>query len=280
MIVSERGDLRIHLLDAGRVLLDGGAMFGVVPKPLWSRVRSADDRNRIELAMNLLLIDDGKQRVLVDTGAGSGWDAKSQTIYGITPLDAAALLKPAGLTPDQIDTVVLTHLHFDHAGGATEPDGERFRPAFPAARYIVQKGELELARQDNERIRASYLTNRFEPLAAAGCLHTIEGDTDLFPWMRVEVVPGHTPYMQMVLLNDGRGTIAFPADLVPTASHVPYPWIMGYDLEPLRTLATKKKVFPRALREDWTIIFEHDAELPCGVLVEQNGRLRAEAREL
>jgi len=280
LIVQERAELKLTLLDGGRVRLDGGAMFGVVPKPLWERRRPADERNRIELAMNCLLIEDGARRVLVDNGAGDKWDEKSRDIYGLQPKNAEALLAPAGIVPEDIDVVVLTHLHFDHAGGSTVRHGDGLRPAFPNARYVVQRGELALARLDNERIRASYLAENFEPLAEEeDRLQIVDGDTFLFPWLELRLVPGHTPFMQMVLVRDGAGTVAFPADLVPTASHVPYPWIMGYDLEPLATLETKKRVFPEAVREDWTVLFEHDAELPWGMLRQDGARLTAVATE-
>jgi glyoxylase-like metal-dependent hydrolase (beta-lactamase superfamily II) len=275
------GELRLSVLDAGRIWLDGGAMFGVVPRVLWQRERPPDEQNRICLAMNLLLIEDGRQRILVDTGAGDKWDGKGRSLFGLTPIDTRRLLEPAGIVPEQIDVVINTHLHFDHAGGNTRRDGSgRLLAAFPNAEYVVQRGELELARWDNERIRASYQSDNFEPLVAERRLRLVDGDTDFTRHLRLRVVPGHTPHMQMALVAAGGTTVAFPADLVPTASHVPYPYIMGYDLEPLVTLTTKKRVFPEAVREHWRIVFEHDAELPVGVLEEREGRIRARAVEL
>jgi len=273
------GDLRLAVLDAGTVWLDGGAMFGVVPKPLWEREREADASNRICLAMNVLLIEDGKRRMLVDTGAGSKWDEKGRRIYRLDARTPRELLAPVGLGPDEIDVVLCTHLHFDHAGGATEvgPDGT-LRPAFPNAVYVVQQGELDLARTDNERIRASYVRDNFEPLAAEpGRLRTVAGDVAWTDDVRLELAPGHTPWMQMVLVGGRQGTLAFLADLVPMTSHLRLPWIMGYDLEPLRTLDSKKRVLPRALAEAWVLVFEHDVKTPLGVLEQRDGRIAARA---
>ncbi len=275
------GELQLTVLDAGEIWLDGGAMFGVVPKPLWERQRVPDSANRIRLGLNLLLIEDGRRRTLIDTGAGTKWDDKGREIYGIRSKSANELLAPAGLTPDQIDRVINTHLHFDHAGGNTVvgPAGDLVA-AYPNAEYVVQRGELETARLQNERIRASYLPENFEPLAEAGCLRLVDGVTELEPFLRLEPVPGHTPNMQMVLVNTTEGTVAFPADLVPTATHVRYPYIMAYDLEPLETLRTKKQVFPRAVDDRWRVIFEHDADLPLATLVDVAGRLVPRAVEL
>lgn len=278
MIRLSEGDLRVTLLDAGRIRLDGGAMFGVVPRVLWERQRPADARHRIEMAMNVLLVEDGRRKILVDSGAGAKWDARAIDIYGLSVCDAAALLAPAEIRPDAIDIVVSTHLHFDHAGGNTEraQDGS-LRAAFPNARYVVQRRELDFARQDNERIRASYAPENFEPLATEGRFDLVDGDVDLLPGVRLRLVPGHTPWLQGALIDAGDRTIAFLSDLVPTASHVAYAWIMGYDLDPLATLATKKRILPQALREGWQIVFAHDAQLPVAVLEEVDGKLRARA---
>ena len=276
MIRLAEGDLRVTLLDAGRIRLDGGAMFGVVPRVLWERQRAADDRHRIELAMNVLLVEDGKRRILLDSGAGGKWDPRAIDQLGLEPRSAAEVLAPLGLRPEAIDIVVNTHLHFDHAGGNTErgPDGA-LRAAFPNARYVVQRADLDFARQDNERTRASYLPENFEPLATEGRFELVAGDVDLVPGVRMRLVPGHTPWLQAVLVDAGDRTIAFLSDLVPTSSHVPYPWIMGYDLDPLATLATKKRILPQALREGWHVVFAHDAKVPVAVLEEIEGKLRA-----
>ncbi len=280
MVRFLRGDLRITLLGAGSLKLDGGAMFGVVPRPLWEKERPPDERNRIRLGMNLLLIEDGTRRVLLDTGAGTKWDAKQRDIYGLEPKSAAEILAPAGISPEQIDLVVNTHLHFDHAGGNTERNARgEVVAAFPNAKYVVQRGEIETARSANERTRASYLPENYEPLLAEGRLEPVDGTVRIGAGVELRPAPGHTPHMQIPVLVTPEGTVAFLADLVPTASHVPYPYVMGYDLEPLVTLATKRRILPEAARDGWLLVFEHDEEMPAATLEEKDGRLRARAAE-
>lgn len=275
MIRLTLGDLRLTVLDAGTIWLDGGAMFGVVPKVLWERERRPDEKNRIPLGLNLLLVEDGKRRILVDTGAGSKLDEKQRAMYGIESRSAGELLAPVDLSPERIDLVVSTHLHFDHAGGNTVFDAAgKVVAAFPNARYVVQRGELDVARWNNEKTRASFFPADFEPLAAEGRLQLVEGDVPLTNELSLRVAPGHTPHMQAVVVTTGERTVAFLADLVPTASHVRYPYIMAYDLEPLVTLATKKRFLPQALSEEWLLVFEHDRGTPLGSLEERDGRLR------
>jgi glyoxylase-like metal-dependent hydrolase (beta-lactamase superfamily II) len=276
VIRFDSGDLRLTILSAGTLWLDGGAMFGVVPKVLWAKLRPPDERNRIRLAMNVLLVEDGTKRTLIDNGAGTKWDAKQRDIYGFTSRSPEEFLRPAGLTPADIDVVLDSHLHFDHAGGNTELDASgRAVPSFPNARYVVQKGEIEFARSDNERIRASYVLDNFEPVDAAGLFDFVEGDAKVDTRIDVLMAPGHTPFHHVPVVRTGEHTIAFLADLVPTASHVPFPYIMGYDLEPLRTLASKKRILTAAARDGWRLVFEHDEDMPLGILNEVGGKLRA-----
>ncbi len=279
MIRWELDQVRLTLLDAGTVWLDGGAMFGVVPKPLWESEREPDANNRIRLAMNLLLIEDGRRRILVDSGAGDKWTDKQRAIYRLEPRTPQQFLSDVDLGPEQIDCVVCTHLHFDHAGGNTRRDADgRLHASFPNAEYLVQRGELETARWNNERIRASYVADDFEPLAGEpDRLRLLEGDFALDERVRLLRAPGHTPAMQIVQVAAGRETFCFLADLAPTTSHLHYPYIMGYDLEPLKTLATKKHYLPQALRQRWRLIFEHDWRTPLATLEEHEGRLRARA---
>ncbi len=279
MIRFEHGDVRLTVLDAGTVWLDGGAMFGVVPKPLWERKRPPDERNRIRLAMNVLLIEDGARRILVDTGAGTKADAKTTEIFGLQAKSAAQTLEPASLAPEDIDTVVCTHLHFDHAGGNTRRAGDgSLEPAYPRAEYVIQHGELQLARMDNERIRAAFLPEDYEPLVEQDRVRLVEGDTELTGDVALRLAPGHTTHMQIVTVG-GPGTVAFLADLVPTSSHLPFGWGMGFDLEPLVTLASKKRFLPRAADEGWVVVFEHDRELPLARLALRDGRIVAEPFE-
>jgi glyoxylase-like metal-dependent hydrolase (beta-lactamase superfamily II) len=261
----------MHALVAGTQRLDGGAMFGVVPKPLWSRRAAPDDRNRIQLALRCLLVEHESGLVLIDTGAGNKEDAKFHDIYGVenagregrTLLESA--LASLGRSPDDIAVVIDTHLHFDHAGGNTWVDGAGIvRPTFPNARYVVQEGEYAFATHTNERTAASYFPWNFEPVQRAGQFDFVQGDAEVVSGIRVLHTPGHVPYHQSVLIESAGERAFYPADLIPTAAHLPLPWIMGYDVEPLVTLESKRAVLKRAVEEEWLVIFEHDASLHAG----------------
>jgi glyoxylase-like metal-dependent hydrolase (beta-lactamase superfamily II) len=275
LVRFELGELQLTVLEAGSLSLDGGAMFGVVPKPLWERQRSPDEQNRIRLAMNVLLIDDGRTKTLVDSGAGTKTGKKWREIYALESTGADELLAPAGLDADSIDRVVNSHLHFDHAGGNTARSASgQLVPAFPRAEYIFQRDEIETARLDNEKTRAAYEPDDFEPLfSEPGRVRLVEGETILGRGVSMVPVPGHTPGLQMVVVGTREGTLAFPSDLVPTASHVPYNWIMAFDLDPLMTLYSKKRWLPRAAAEGWKLLFEHDENCPLATIEEQHGRL-------
>ena len=267
------GGIRIHALDGGVVGLDGGAMFGVVPKPLWERKIPADDRNRISLALRCLLVEAPEALVLVDTGVGGKEDAKFRDIYAIrnegNPTRLEDSIRAAGFGPEEIDLVVLTHLHFDHAGGSTRfGPGGRIEPSFPNAEYLVQKGELDFSRLPNERIRASYFPRNVEAVTEAGRWRLAEGDQVATRGVRLLRTPGHTPHHQSVLIESGGETACFLADACPTRAHVPLPWIMGYDVEPLVSLETKRWLWQRAVSEAWLLIFEHDTEFVWGRLGE------------
>jgi glyoxylase-like metal-dependent hydrolase (beta-lactamase superfamily II) len=265
------GSIQLHALEAGLQRLDGGAMFGVVPKPLWERRIPADSRNRIPLALRCLLVEAPDALVLIDTGVGNKEEEKFHEIYGIdnrgNPTRLEDAIRAAGRRPEDVDIVISTHLHFDHAGGNTirEPDG-RIRPAFPRARYVVQRREYDFARLPNERIRASYMAHNYEPLADGRMWDFVDGEAEIVPGVSVIPTPGHTPGHQSVLVRSEGQTACFLADLVPTTAHLPLPWIMGYDIEPLVTLDTKRAVLERARLEDWLLVFEHDPATPWGRL--------------
>ncbi len=239
-------------------------MFGVVPKPLWEKRIPADARNRIPLQMRCLLVEHGDGLVLVDTGAGSKQDAKFHDIYGLEnagdpgPTALEDAIRAAGHAPDDVRWVVNTHLHFDHCGGNTVAAGGGAVPAFPRATYVVQRGEFDYAMHPNERVRASYLRPNFAPVAEAGRFRFVEGEVEILPGITCLPTPGHVPFHQSVVVRDGGETACFLGDLVPTAAHLPAAWIMGYDVEPLVTLETKKAVLGRAAREGWWLLFEHD----------------------
>ncbi|NNK48088.1 MAG: MBL fold metallo-hydrolase [Gemmatimonadetes bacterium] len=259
----------MRAVDAGSLWLDGGAMFGVVPKPLWARRAPADERNRIPLAMRCLLVETDQANVLIDMGLGNKESDKFRSIYGVSnegaPTRLESSLSGLGVTPSDIDVVVATHLHFDHAGGGTvrDPDGT-VRPAFPRARYVVCRGEYDFARLDNERVRASYIPANFEPLAAAGCLDLVEGGSEVVPGVRMESTPGHTPHHHSIRVDLGGDELLFLADLVPTMAHLPLAWIMGYDVEPMVTLESKRAILTRAAAEGWWLAFEHDPFVAWG----------------
>ncbi|MSR20741.1 MAG: MBL fold metallo-hydrolase [Gemmatimonadetes bacterium] len=261
----------MHALEAGVLQLDGGAMFGSVPKPLWERRIPADTRNRIPLAMRCLLVEAPQALVLVDTGLGNKENEKFRDIYGVAnrgdPTRLEDAIRHAGFQPSDIDIVLNTHLHFDHAGGNTFRDetGE-VRVSFPNARHVVQRRELDFARSRNERIRASYLAHNFEPVVKAGLWDLVEGVAEVTEGVRVLPTPGHIPFHQSVTIESEGQVACFLADVCPTSAHLPLAWIMGYDLEPLVTLESKRGLWKRALEEDWLLVFEHDPRTPWGRL--------------
>lgn len=265
------GRLRVHAIQAGGQQLDGGAMFGVVPKTLWSRRIEADEKNRIPMGMRCLLIEHDDGLVLLDSGSGNKETPKFHDIYGIENRGAegrTALedgIRAAGFTPADVTLVINTHLHFDHAGGNSwrAPSGEVL-PSFPNARYVVQAGERAYAEQPNERTTASYFPANWAPIVAADRFEFISGAREIVPGITVRPTPGHTPHHQSVLVRSAGDTLCFLGDVVPTAHHLPLPWIMGYDVEPLVTLESKRALLADALREDWLLVFEHDAHVGFG----------------
>jgi glyoxylase-like metal-dependent hydrolase (beta-lactamase superfamily II) len=270
------GDLEFHILSDGPLLLDGGAMFGVVPKPLWEKRVPADARNRIALTMNCLLIKAAGKRILVETGAGDKMSAKLRDIYGLEEPRLIRNLRDYGLDAGDIDIVIDTHLHFDHCGGNTRLEKDKVVPTFPNAIYVVQKGEFDHAVQPTERDRASYFEANYLPLAQADKFSLIEGNQTIVPGVEVIVVPGHTANMQCVKLTGGGKTAFLFADLVPTTAHLPIPWIMGYDLYPMTTLENKQKWIPAVVREGWLALFSHDPKTPAAYLRERDGQWEAQ----
>jgi glyoxylase-like metal-dependent hydrolase (beta-lactamase superfamily II) len=273
------GDLDVKLVDDGGFRLDGGAMFGVVPRTLWEREKPPDERNRIRMTTNCPLVERGGELVLIDTGIGDKNDDKFRKIFGLEP-GARRLpeaIRDAGYELGDVTHVLLTHLHFDHAGWNARDDGAgRLVPTFPNARYWIERGELEHARSPNLRDRASYDPRNWEPLLEAGVVELFDGEAEPVPGVRAVKAPGHNRDLCIVLLGeDGAGERAvFWADLVPTSAHVPYPWIMGYDLYPLTTLENKQLWLPRAAEGGWLSIFEHDPEVPLARLAaDERGRL-------
>jgi methylmalonyl-CoA epimerase len=273
----EFGDLRLTLLHDGPFRLDGGAMFGVVPRPLWETVSPPDERNRIQLAMRPLLVEAAWGRMIVDCGAGDKMGPKQVDIYGLDRsrhLDHA--LDAIGLTSDSIDFALATHLHFDHFGGATTRAGGTLRPRFARARYLIRAAEWEDATHPHERNRASYLQEDFVPLKAAGVVDFFADDGPIKPGVRVVRTGGHTGQHQIVYVESGGRTAVFVADMIPTTAHLQDPWIMGYDLFPMDTLAFKKRFIRDAIDREYLILFEHDATVAAGYIRERDGKRSVE----
>lgn len=247
-------------LRVGDFRLDGGAMFGVVPKPLWEKQCPADSRNRIEMTCRVLLIKAMGRVVLVDAGIGDKDDAKFRDIFDITFPHGSLVdaLSIHGVSPSQVTHVIYTHLHFDHAGGSTFIKDGVALPLFPNARHYVQSVQYQHGLTRNPRDRASYIDANYEPVREAGLLEFLDNDIELFPGLFLDTTSGHTPALQMIRITDGRNTVFFPSDLIPMAAHVPQAYIMGYDLFPLTTLNDKQIWLDKAARGSWTIILEHD----------------------
>ncbi len=255
------GDWTFRAFHDGRFKLDGGAMFGVVPKIFWQKQHPADEMNRIDLDLRCLLADGPEgRRILVDTGMGDRWDEKKTGVFALErrPNQLVAELAEEGITRESITDVVLTHLHFDHAGGAVRLVDGQLAATFPEARYWVQKRQWEWAGRPSERDRASFRTEDFAPLQEAGRLELVDGPGEILPGVRVTPINGHTPGQQMVEFHTGAGVLVFCGDLIPYLSQVHVPWIMGFDLNPLLTVTEKKQFLTRAAEDGYVLVFEHD----------------------
>jgi glyoxylase-like metal-dependent hydrolase (beta-lactamase superfamily II) len=256
------GPYTVHFLSGGRFRLDGGAMFGVVPKVIWERAAPADERNRIRMRMSCLLIEGDGKRVLVDAGSGTKVDTKFRDIYAIERPEALLEdLAAVGYRPEDVTDVAMTHLHFDHCGGGTVrgEDGV-VRATFPKARYFVRRQEWHDAHHANERNRASYLSDNYDPLESSGQLTIHEEDREILPGVWMKCLPGHTLGHQGTFFDIPGERALYVVDLIPTAAHLSLPFIMGYDLYPMTTLETKRAILREATREGWLLLFEHDPD--------------------
>ena len=255
------GKYNLKTVISGFFALDGGAMFGIIPKPLWDKTNPADDLNRVTLSTrNLLLISDDK-KILIDTGMGTKWDEKSKNIYRIDPtLDLELALELCEVKPDEITDVLLTHLHFDHTGGSTKLENGKLVPAFPNAKYYVQKKNFEWAMNPSERDRGSYIKDNFEPLVKEGVLHLIDGEIDFDENISFRIINGHTFAQQMIKISDSVNTVLYCADLMPFVSQIRISYVMGYDLQPMITVQEKKKYLQFAADENWYLYFCHDPQ--------------------
>jgi len=272
------GDYRIEIVPDTEFRLDGGAMFGVVPRNLWAKLCPPDEQNRIRMNMNCVFIDAGSEKILIETGIGVKWPAKQTSLYAIErerPLGETLRMR-TGVTPDEITIVINTHLHFDHAGGNTTLNHTGTAvPSFSNARYFVSRAEIEHAESPSERDRASYLPDNWIPLRESGQLEAKDADYEVIPGLRMETHAGHNRSMQCWRLDAGGKTLFGFSDLVPMRAHVPSAWIMGYDLYPVETLEAKKKLLPQAARENWLCLFYHDPDEPLCRIVEEGRKLTA-----
>ncbi|GIV22453.1 MAG: MBL fold metallo-hydrolase [Bacteroidia bacterium] len=263
--------MRLYAIETGRFALDGGAMFGVVPKMLWERLIPPDSRNRIPMAMRALLIEEGNRLLLVDVGVGHKYTPKFADLYAIDhgTHTLEGELKKYGFSPDDITDVVLTHLHFDHAGGSTKRVGERIQPTFPKARYYIQRSHWEWAHAPNPRERASFFPENYDPIAEAGQLVLLEGEQELIPGVCLRVVNGHTEGQQLVEVQYKGYIILYGADLFPTSAHLPLPYVMAYDVRPLVTFEERQRILPWLVQKQVIVFYEHDASVEASTVIEK-----------
>jgi glyoxylase-like metal-dependent hydrolase (beta-lactamase superfamily II) len=262
------GKYKLSVVNTGYFRLDGGAMFGIIPKNLWQKTNPPDDQNRIKLATRNLLLEKDGRKILIDTGMGDKWDEKARKIYDIDQKTNSIeiALHELNLKPEDITDVILTHLHFDHTGGSTKPEKDKLVPAFPNAKYFVQKKNFEWAMNPSERDKGSYIKENFAPLVEEGVLNLIS-DESFDDEIDFIVVNGHTFGQQLLKISDTKNTILYCCDLFPTTSHIPLSYIMGYDLQPLITVTEKKKILPVAVEENWKLFFEHDPETVLATVI-------------
>ena len=261
------GEYQIDSIETGTFSLDGGAMFGVVPKTLWQRTNPADGSNRITLGARCLLLQDDNKNILIDTGVGSNWEEKFQNIYAVDQTENTLIgsLDKKGIKPVEITDVIITHLHFDHTGGSTILKDSKIVPTFPNAKYHIQKKHFEWAKNPSFKDRASFITDRFIPLMDEGVLNLHDG-TEFNEAISFEVLNGHTFSMQLVKISDTSKTLLYCADLIPTSSHIPIPYVMGYDLQHMVTIDEKMRILPKAVEEEWILLFEHDPQIAAATI--------------
>jgi len=255
------GDFELSIFSDGTYPLDGGAFFGVVPKIMWSRKVAADEKNYVQAGLNSLLIRTGKQTVLVETGMGNKLSERMVKFYG-QPAQLLANLAAGGVTPDDIDIVINTHLHFDHCGWNTVRKDGKVVPTFPRAKYYAPEGEWQYARKPSERDAISYIPDNYDPLVQSSQMTLLKGGEEVLPGISVKTFPGHTAHMQAVIVESGGRTACYISDLIPTTAHIDITWGMGFDLYPLQTIESKKQYYAKAIGEKWLTIFTHDPKTP------------------
>jgi len=271
------GDFELTALSDGIYYLDGGAFFGIVPKVLWSKRVPFDADNRVPTGLNSVLVRTGDKNVLIETGVGNKLAEKMARIYG-QPAKLLGNLGGAGVSPDDIDIVINSHLHFDHCGWNTIRQEDKLVPTFPRAKYYVQEGEWKHA-HENQRDSVSYLHENYDPLVESGRMQLLRGDEEILPGISVQVFPGHTRDMQAVIVTSGGQTACYISDLIPTSAHVEVNWVMGFDLYPLETIESRKRYYSRAIPGKWLTMFTHDPEIAWAYLgKDERGKIIAVTR--
>jgi glyoxylase-like metal-dependent hydrolase (beta-lactamase superfamily II) len=267
------GQFELSIISDGRFWLDGGTMFGVVPKVMWNKLIPVDELNRVELSLNCLLIETPEGNVLIDTGIGDKLKDRFKEIYKMDrDITFVESLNRMGFKPENIDFVINTHLHFDHCGGNTIKKDGKLIPTFPNAKYIVQKQEWSEATDSNERTKASYLKENFMPVKESGQLMLVDGNYEVLPGIKVIMTNGHTKGHQSVIIESEGEKAIYLGDLIPTASHIKIPYIAAYDLFPLAVVEKKKEILEQAIKEKWLLIFEHDPEITFAYLIGKDGK--------
>ena len=255
------GDFELTIFSDGKYLLDGGAFFGVVPKVMWAKKVNVDDKNRVLTGLNSLLVRTGDRNILIETGIGNKLSERMIRFYG-QPAELLDNMSAGGMSPDDIDIVINTHLHFDHCGWNTIRTNDRIVPTFPKAKYYVQEGEWQHACRQFERDRISYITDNYDPLINTGQMELLRGDREIIPGISVRVFRGHTAHMQAVIIAGSGRKVCYISDLIPTRAHIDLTWGMSFDLFPIDTIESKKKYYAESIPEKWLTVFTHDPELP------------------
>ncbi len=255
------GDFELTVISDGTYHLDGGVFFGVVPKVMWERKVKADEKNRVPSGLNSVVVRTGEKTVLIETGLGNKMSERLVKNYG-QPAELLNNLGAAGISPEDIDIVINTHLHFDHCGWNTVRQGDKLVATFPNAQYYAQEGEWQHARQQHERDAVTYLSDNYDPLVANGQMHLLKGDQQIVPGISVQVFPGHTDNMQAVIIESGGQTACYISDLIPTTAHLDLTWVMAFDLCPLLTIDSRKRYYAQAVPQKWLTIFTHDPNVP------------------
>jgi glyoxylase-like metal-dependent hydrolase (beta-lactamase superfamily II) len=271
------GDFELISVSDGIYRLDGGAFFGVIPKVMWGKKVKADAENYVPAGLNSVLVRTGKQTILIETGIGNKLPERLIKIFG-QPAKLLDSLAAAGVSPEDIDIVINTHLHFDHCGWNTMPQGDKVVPTFPKAKYFAPEGEWQHGRLQLERDAISYMSDNYDPLIKTGQMELLPGDREIVPGVSVKVFPGHTQYMQAVVIKSGGQTACYISDLIPTSAHLDLTWGMSFDLFPLQTIESRKRYYAQSIPEKWLTLFTHDPNIPWAY-VEKDEKGKMVARE-